>query len=434
MPYGIQGTPKDLTIRDSFIGGIFGIGPVYGVTERITLINSHIQQTANEFQEHSAVLDFSYIRPFFSNGTITIPVGSTAYSGTWSNATSPSVCPIPWAIPGAKIAIFTNVSTISGVHPELDIGMMGAFTVMDVRTDGSNSFIVDTDLAVLPTSNVVFTASITAGTKILTVSAFSGANPGACLLNGMIVTGPAGVLPAGTIISIDLGVPNGTAGIGSYTLNNAALTTSTGGTFTASCDMAFLPHVGRFTSINCIGGRLAADWAGAPPDIPMYSYFQRAFAGFGGLTSDHEAIVGLSGNLTSLTINVTKPYTGSLSTYNLTIALFGYINASGNLYPTYNQQIINLKTTGPRIITITPAGGTSVPTATGDTFTTTPFWLSGGHWVTTPAVGGSGDTLDKMPEYIIRGQANQGITPSMTVFTSGGVSEFADTVLGANLT
>jgi hypothetical protein len=169
--------------------------------------------------------------------------------------------------------------------------------------------------------------------------------------------------------------------------------------------------------------------AGAPEDIPMYGYFKRAFSGFPLLlSSGNPTQVNIAGNLVSWTINVTKPYTGASGTYTATIVMFGWKVASGNYYPTFLSQVVNLKVAGIRTITSATTIGLS-----GDTLVSVPFWLTGGHVVFTGSSSG-GDTLVNMPVFIMTAQTDQGIDfGGLVVNTTAGVNEFADSVMQATI-
>jgi hypothetical protein len=297
---------------------------------------------------------------------------------------------------------------------------MKAFTVLDVYADGAGAFSVDTDLTTLPNTAVSVTGTVTGTTLNVTAITPSDAN----LLVQSTITG--GGLPAGTVITDDSpGIPR--AGTGNYTISNSASIGST--TFTVTLPLLYSPHpCARLTVINCTGGRTVADMAGAPSDIPMYSYFKRAI--YGGpisiLTS--EKYVRLAGNLLYLDINVLRPYTGAAATYLLALTLFGYKTAGGITYPTYLTQVVNLKTVGLRHITAAAIAGN----VAGDTIVAVPFWLTGAHSFTVGPTAGGGDTLAMMPQLTITAQADQGIYPSLVLNAHSGINQFADTVTQAN--
>lgn len=423
MQNGMQGTAKDVYIENSDIAFVLQVGPVFGVTERMTVINSRIQQIASQFQEFSIlkIPDPSFT---FSNGTLQFLVGVAGPYGTWNGPSAQSVCPTLWAQVGAKIAICAYQISATGIpagglHPGETVGMMLVFTVLDVYHDGtSGNYCVDTTLSAMPTTNVTVTGTV-AGTT-LTVTAITPSD--ACLLTGMNISG--GGLPAGTSITRDRGIPG--SQIGAYTLNNSA-TISTSTNFTASVPMNFLPHpCPRVNFINCTGGRVVSDMSGAPPDSPLWSYFRRAWAGVTFNIGFAAEYVQLAGNLVSWTVNVQKAYTGATSPANCVISIFGYKNVGGNLYPTFVTQTINLAVAGVRSFTAT---GTSTPLS-GDTLVAVPFWLTGSHQISMPA--SPAGTLDKMPIVVMQGQTDIGSeTASMTLNgTKFGADLVADTATG----
>jgi hypothetical protein len=298
--------------------------------------------------------------------------------------------------------------------------MMKAFTVLDVYVDGAGAFSVDTDL-VFPNTAITVTGTV-AGTA-LTVTAVT--PPDAWPLVYMQITG--GTLPAGTTITQIPGIP--ASNLGAYTISNSA-TISTSTVFTVTNLLFYQPHTcARLTVINCTGGRFVADMEGAPPDIPMYSYFKRAYAGnpIAGIGTN-ERYVRLAGNLLYLNINVLRPYTGAAATYQLTLTLFGYKTSGGKTYPTWLTQTVNLKTAGLRQITATAITGN----LTGDTIVAVPFWLTGAHAMSVGPTAGGGDTLAMAPQLTITAQSDQGIYPSLVLNAHSGVDQFSDTVIKAN--
>jgi hypothetical protein len=257
----------------------------------------------------------------------------------------------------------------------------------------------------------------------LTATAISPA--GAALLKGAVITG--GTLPANTTVTADHGGMPG-VNTGTFTLSNSA-TIGTPTNFTATFAMTFLPHpCPRLTMVNCTGARFAADMAGAPPDIPIFSYFKRAYAGLALNVNTQEKCVYIAGKLLSWTINVLKPYTGSGTNYVCQLSIAGFATSGGITYPTYIAQTIDLKTAGLR--TITASGVTGSVGA--DSISAIPFWLSGGHFVQTgvsPGFGSAaGDTMANTPFFVMTAQTDQGIDfATMTVNATSGVDQFADT-------
>jgi hypothetical protein len=434
----IGGTPKDLTIRDSFLAGKFIIGSLIGATERILLENTHLGKTEVGLGGGEA-LSVQSPAVSFVDGTIKIAVGVFTGVVTWNGPSVASSNPVLWAIPGTKACVFAPTLSIApglplggfsgGPDCARPINLLATFTVLDVTTDGSGNYSVITDLEALPSTAITVTGTV-AGTT-LTVTAISPAD--ACLPTGMVIAG--GTLPAGTTIVFDasnVGIPNTSGSLGTYKLSNSA-TIGTPTNFTASVPMDFLAHpCPRFTVRDCTAGTLAGDMAEASPDLPIYSSFRRKFTGLPLVTFNPQAYVNLIGNLVSWTIDVQRAYTGSAGSFTCTICLFGWVKSGTNYYPTFLNQVINLKVAGVRTITATTA---TSPGGSGDTIAAVPFWLTGGHFVTTgPAVGG-GDTLAKMPKILMYAQSDQGIDfASMEVNTAtSGMQLLVDSVMNVQL-
>jgi hypothetical protein len=431
MMGGLSGTPKDLTIRDSYIAGTFTYGPVYGSTQRMTLINTHIERILNNDQASTVVILGTAGANSFVNGTIKFASGVTGIYGTWNGPNTVSVCPAPWAQPGAKmiIEVSANITTSGNVNPTTGggtCGMVATFTVLDVYTDGPGSFCIDTDMAALPNMAVTATGTI-AGTT-LTVTSFSPVN--ANLLIGSSVVG--GTLPGGTIITADHGGLPGT-NTGTFTLSGSPPANAAPTAYTVTPTLNFLPHpCPRLTMVNCTGGRFATDMAGAPPDIPMFSYFKRAYSGQVLATAFHDSDLNLAGNLLSWTINVIRPYTGAGANYICLISIGGFATSGGITYPTFIQQTIDLKTAGLRTITAAGVSGS----VGADSIAAIPFWISGKHnviiGISPTFVPNGGDTLANMPHFIMQAQTDQGLAASMTTNTStSGVETLADTTTQA---
>lgn len=434
---GIVGTPRDLTVRDCFVSSVFKFGPTLGATERVTLINSHIQSVLTNNQSGQTLPINANVT--FSNGTLKVASGTTTIYGLWSS-TGPAVCPMPWAIPGAKIAICmrSDISAAGTFLPSRiqdTCGMMTCFTVLDVYEDGAGAFSVATDMTALPNTAISVTGTVSNGSgasgNILHVTAISPVD--AQILGSATITG--GGLPGGSQIAGTPGLPNAT-NLGNYTLNTSALIGST--VFTVTIPQVFLPHdCPRMTVINCTGGRFVTDMAGAPPDIPMYSYFHRAYAGQLLLTNDETAYVSLAGNVLFWRINVIRPYTGGAAAYKLTFYPFGYKTAGGITYPTFVTEVVDLKTVGLRTITATGISG-NVGT---DAIVAIPFFVTGGHPViiAQPSnVPFPGDTLANMPLFTMTAQTDQGISfPSIIVNVTDagafGRDEISDTATGTTL-
>jgi hypothetical protein len=424
---GFGGTAKDLTIRDSQIAGALQVGSVYGGTERMLLENCDIQSLQMQDGQGEAL---PQSQTTFTNGTIKIAAGTTTLFGTWQGATPPDICPAPFAVPGAKVLVTTDGSvTTNGllIGMGLSAGPIMVFTVLDVRTNVGHDFLIDTTLRIFPNASVTITASVASG--VMNVTALSPA--GACLLKGMLVTG--GTLPAGTTIISDLGIPNTSSNLGNYTLSNSVSFAST--TLTASLSPAtvlFLPHpCARVTTLNCTGGRWFADQAGAPPDIPMFSYFKRAFFGLVSVTT-LDAKVFLTGKLLSMTVNVVTPYNGADAAFTLSIYTFGWAVSGSTIYPTWTKQAIDAKTAGTRTITSVGVSGN----VGADAIAAIPYWITGQQVIILSNVAGvinAADNMANLPYVIVSAQTDQGINYATLSLNTQNTpqDEYAGSVTGA---
>jgi lysophospholipase L1-like esterase len=369
---GMPGTPKDLVLRDCFVAGTFIFGTTFGGTERVLLENTHIDQI--DFASAGSVITH-LIDTIFVDGTIKFLVGTTAPSvgTTWNGpGVVPSGCPILWSAPGTKVMVISRAVNdgmpgLGGPQTSVGYNVVKIFTVLDSYTDNVGNFCVDTDMQALPSTKIIVTGSIAVGTSTLVVTAISPTD--ALPLQGMTISG--GDLPPETTITVAVGAPNIASPIntGTYTLSNPSVAGQPGGT-TFVVSEAVVGNNGtlyycqhpcpRLTVRDCTGGIFASDWSGALPDTPMLGYFKRAFAGFPLATYFGEnQYLTLTGNLTSLTVDVKKPYTGSASTYICTISIIGWKNVGGNYYPTWVNQTINLQGAGLRTITSNSTTGLS---------------------------------------------------------------------------
>jgi hypothetical protein len=218
------------------------------------------------------------------------------------------------------------------------------------------------------------------------------------------------------------------ATVSGYVLDTSASLSSR--TFTAKVKLSILPHPApRLTVINCTGSRFVADMAGAPAEIPAYSYCRRAFSGLSlAGTNFPQGKFPVMGNLKYWEIDVQKPYTGAQGTYTLTIYMFGFqFDGAGNYYPTVLVgQVVNLKTAGVRRITTTAVIGN----VSGDTLAAVSpnLFLTGGH--TCVFTAASGETLNQFPRVVMTAQCDQGIDyagMSLSTTTSG-IDQLADTI------
>jgi hypothetical protein len=426
---GFGGTAKDLTIRDTQIASQLIISPVYGGTERMLLENCDIQtiQMADGQSEALSVQSTTFV-----NGTIKIAAGTSTLFGPWRGASPPDICPAPWAAPGAKVLITCDGIINTGGQlgrSALSTSPMALFTVLDVYMDGANAFCIDTNMRTFPTTTIILTAGVSGTT--MTVTAISPSD--ACLLKGMTIQG-AGI-PADTRISGDLGNPNASNNLGAYTLDHSA-TVAPGSTLTAifnTGNLLFLPHpCARLTVLNCTGGRFVGDMAGAPPDLPMFSYAKRKFFGLM-VTGGADSKLNLIGNVVSITIDVRRAYNGADAVaWTLVLYTQGWKTAGGNTYPVWTANVVNVKTAGVRTITATAVTGG----VAGDTLVALPYFLTGQHWVTMTnpgAVLNPSDNLGNLPEVIITAQTDQGINfATLSLATQNTAQdEIVGTVTGA---
>jgi hypothetical protein len=434
---GIRGTPKNTIIRNCFVGGNLLVGCVFGVNERMLIEGSHIAYVACSRAENTnlAVYQSGFS---FSNGTIKIAPGSNGWVAPGTGTYSAN--PLPYAAPGSKLTIVSSVANAGtplgvSLFPDQFLGMMSVFTVLDVYVDGSNNYCLDTDLVAFPSSTFTATGNIASGSTTLNITAITPAD--ASIMQHVGVTGPG--LAAGTTVATNLGVPNATGGVGAYTLSAAATGAGSGTyTFDATNTMIYVAHpCPRLTVRNCTGGRFVADQVGAPSDIPIMSYFNRTYEGLAWSAYHSYGYVQLTGYLKSWTINVTQPYTGADATFTCTIYMFGWKSAGGgNMYPTFVQQTIDMKTAGLRTI-----GPTGTPTGLGaDSLVSVPFWLVGGHTIGFTD-SGSDTNLVNMPRMVMVAQSDQNIgSASLVVKTPhrasvdpsvmAGADELSDTSLG----
>ena len=164
---GILGTPRTLIIKDTTAQGLL-LGPVYGYNERLVIVHSFITSIGTTQAQYTWV---HASQVTFSNGTIKVASGAATDFGTWNGNNTVSNCPIPWAVPGAKVFVgFYNNSANPSANG-LSIGSTGficgpGFTVLDVYPDAAGStanFCVDTTLPVLPVCSFTFTATVSNG-------------------------------------------------------------------------------------------------------------------------------------------------------------------------------------------------------------------------------------------------------------------------------
>jgi hypothetical protein len=104
----------------------------------------------------------------------------------------------------------------------------------------------------------------------------------------------------------------------------------------------------KFTCTNCTGGADAVDLAQAPAAAPFGTYSKRTYTG-----NTPSPNFSIWGQPTTITFNVTTPYTGATSTVKMELSSYSVkSNNSGQIY----NPFINLKIAGSRVIT--PSGVT----------------------------------------------------------------------------
>lgn len=121
--FEILGTPKNAIIRNMTIGNL-AIGCKAGVSETLLLENNRIQSLTT-VDSTQGLIQVSFFT--FSNGTLSFPIASGC---------------VTWAVPGCHmyVSILNQNNNIIGFP----------FTVLDLRTDGTNQ-LIDTTLTALPT-------------------------------------------------------------------------------------------------------------------------------------------------------------------------------------------------------------------------------------------------------------------------------------------
>lgn len=108
-----------------------------------------------------------------------------------------------------------------------------------------------------------------------------------------------------------------------------------------------MPHM---TCIRCSGSVTAVDLSNSPPGSPVFSYTSRTY-------TDANPVVDVSiwGELQSMSIDVTKPYTGLQS--SLGMNLRSTLTQPDNATPFTYASMVNLKLVGKRVITPTSVTG-----------------------------------------------------------------------------
>jgi len=116
----------------------------------------------------------------------------------------------------------------------------------------------------------------------------------------------------------------------------------------------------EFTCTNCTGGADAVDLSQSPAGAPIYSYSKRTYTGGTLLPYPNQPpFPTLWGKLVSITLSVSKPYTGALGTLTLQATDEPTLESNDSFFR--YTPVINLKIAGDRIIT--PSGVTGAQSA-----------------------------------------------------------------------
>jgi hypothetical protein len=367
----LGGTARTAIIRDSVLEQL-GPGVTLGFTESLLIENSKISELDIGILAASTTVPFSGIT--FSSGTIKLP-----YLGT------NSACPAVWAIPGSKGWV---AATPGGGNGATAIG--SPFTVLDVYVTGGDTFCIDTTIGALPTCTVQFTGSISGTTMTVTAILTTGG-----------VLGVPGQIISGSGVTANTKITGGSGGTGTYTVDHSQTVGST--TLTATTPLSIFPCVcSKVTVINSTGCQQISDISDGPAGLPFYSYFKRTFSGF--QPGQYQQLWSV-GNLKSWTIEVIKPYTGSLGAFTCSFTVTGNNNSSSNLFPMSQLETIDCKVAGTRVITATGVTGAT----TSDVLSSVPFWLSTSCVVYFTAPSGT-DKISDMPIVVMTGSTDQGIS------------------------
>ena len=394
----INGTPKNLTVRNSVVTSL-GIGPLlFGATESLTLENSKISQiapTARLDDVGHGVAGVNLVNLWtFSNGTLKTPIATTF--NNW------------WAVPGR--AMFIN--DMAGVN----YNMGSPFLITDVYQDGSGNFCIDTTLAVDPTTlggstNSTVTISI-ANPAVITWTSH-GLTAGTPVMFFSTGTLPAGMSNQALYYVLASGLTSNTFEFSASPGGSPIATSGTqSGTQKAvSNPLHYEPHpCPRITATNCTGCTEVVDLCKAPANSPLYSFGSRRFIGFFDSTPSFIPPLPIMGALVLMTVNVSKAYTGSTSPFNMTISGNGF---DASLAAANFSEVIDLTVAGVRTVTAT---GTTGSTGN-DSLAAYAHWLAGTvkFAVTTPSAG----TWGQFPVVDITIQTDQGVTKSFPINIQG---------------
>jgi len=307
IPQGINGTPKNIIVRDTD-AGLFKFGPNYGATETVLVENSRLGSIGYNGATGCTLASITSI----TNGVIKI------VNGNQSGAN-----PIPFLMPGSK-GFFSNYQ--NGVD---NYGL--PFAVLSITADSSYTYYQTTLPAVLPTWNT---------------TPYS--NPD-----------------------------------------------------------RIVPHPCQSVTFINVSGCPQATWmSSAPPARPAFEYSKLTY--FGSMPQNGTNLLrGYNwGNLSKLTINVRKAYSGATSPAVANVA--GIVTTSSY---TANYYYVNIDLTQAGLRTITP---TTINGALGnDVLGSAPgnIWFTG-NWGLAgfSGVDLSADTITHQPIWELELYTDQGIT------------------------
>jgi hypothetical protein len=404
----IAGTAKLTEVRNCSFGE-FTVGPLlYGASEAVVIENSRI----NSFDWNKTFYTFPTIlatlnlveRMGFSNGTLSLPLTKG---------------PISWAVPGAK----GFVSDFAGRFDNM--GM--PFTILDVRTDGTNT-LVDTTLTTKPVGNSTHstvTISI-AGPGVITwaTHGLTAGTPIALITTGAL---PTGLIERACYFVLAAGLTTNTFEV-STSAGGTPVTTSgsQSGVHTAiSNSLIYLQHpCPRITIKNCVGAPSLSDMGQGPSEVPIFSYARRFITQDGAGTSGAGAAnipqPYVWGNLVSLTVKVLKAYSGATNPFSLLITAKAF---DGSLVESDLSLSIDLRTTGKRVITPTAATGS----VGADSIASFANWISG---KVTCVFNGDAVADATQPQFAVEIITDQGITAYRSVqYTDQSAGGFPEIML-----
>lgn len=430
---------KDMTFERSRIGSLQGMGrrnrfigctvPTMlfgtggGCMDNCEIIDTEVSSSFLPYTEGE--LFNAYIPQLwtFSSGTLKMGLAP------WLNITGKEFS--VKAVPGSKwyMAPFGSPNTNLG----------SPFTILNVYTDGSSNFSVDTDLTALPvgqsTSSAVTITNGTPSTVNWTAHGLTAGTPflfyasaGATLQTGMSVFTLYYVLAAGlTTNAFEFATsPGGTA---------IATTGSLTGTLSAVANpLVMVQHPApRLTVRGCTGVQSLTDQNGIV-DKPAYSQIKRSFV----LPGINDGAIGpVWGNLVSMSIKVVR---ASAAAATLVISGTGYTSAlaASAWTETVDCTVVGTRTITPNGVTFTALNGVTGSVPGTDTLSAITNWL--GSLLTAQSTGSFG-TLSNSAVVELLIETDQGITAYHNLesawlngSTSFGNQTYTDSVVGSAFT